>query len=174
MSHYIDVILPVPLHQKFTYFITVDEYKFIKPGMRIVVPFGKSKLYTSIAYQTHSNFKGNYELKSIIQIIDKTPIVNSFQLKFWDWIARYYFTSIGDVMRASLPSNLILQSETIITLNPDKSIENDNLDEFEFMIIEALSLNGQITINDVSEIVGKKNIFFLVKIGFSSGNQGFP
>lgn len=162
MSHYIDVILPVPLHQKFTYLITVDEYKFIKPGMRIVVPFGKSKLYTSIAYQTHSNFKGNYELKSIIQIIDKTPIVNSFQLKFWDWIARYYFTSIGDVMRASLPSNLILQSETIITLNPDKSIENDNLDEFEFMIIEALSLNGQITINDVSEIVGKKNIFSLI------------
>ena len=47
MSHYIDVILPVPLHQKFTYLITVDEYKFIKPGMRIVVPFGKSKLYTS-------------------------------------------------------------------------------------------------------------------------------
>ena len=90
MSHYIDVILPVPLHQKFTYLITKDEYKFIKPGMRIVVPFGKSKLYTSIAYQTHSNFQGNYELKSIIQILDKIPIVNSFQLKFWDWIARYY------------------------------------------------------------------------------------
>ena len=62
-------------------------------------------------------------------------------------------------MRASLPSNLILQSETIITLNPDKSIENHKLDEFEFMIIEALSLNGQISINDVSEIVGKKYFF---------------
>ena len=37
MSHYIDVILPVPLHQKFTYLITEDEYKFIKPGMKIVV-----------------------------------------------------------------------------------------------------------------------------------------
>ena len=137
MSHYIDVILPVPLHQKFTYLITEDEYKFIKPGMRIIVPFGKSKLYTSIAYQTHNNFQGNYELKSIIQILDKIPIVNSFQLKLWDWIARYYFTSLGDVMRASLPSNLILQSETIITLNPDNSIENDKLDEFEFMITEA-------------------------------------
>ena len=68
----------------------------------------------------------DFEFKSIIQIIDDFPIVNSFQLKFWDWVSRYYFTSIGEVMRASIPSNLILQSETILTLNTEKEI-NDNI-----------------------------------------------
>ena len=103
MSFYVDVILPVPLNQKFTYLISEDEFRFIKPGMRIIVPFGKSKLYTSIAYETNNSFNGNYELKSIIQIIDDSPVVNAYQLKFWDWISRYYCTFPGDVMRASVP-----------------------------------------------------------------------
>ena len=140
MSYYVDVILPIPMNQKFTYLITSEEFEFIKPGMRIVVPFGKSKLYTSIAYQIHKNFQGNYDLKSITQIIDKIPIVNTFQLKFWDWVSRYYFSPIGDVMRASIPSNLILQSETIITLDPDTTFDDDKLDEFEFLIIEAIRI----------------------------------
>ena len=58
MSYYVDVILPIPMNQKFTYLITSEEFEFIKPGMRIVVPFGKSKLYTSIAYQIHKIFRG--------------------------------------------------------------------------------------------------------------------
>ncbi len=162
MSYYVEVILPIPLNQKFTYLISKDEFDFIKPGMRIVVPFGKSKLYTSIAYQIHKNFHGDYDLKSITQIIDKIPIVNSFQLKFWDWVSRYYFTSIGDVMRASIPSNLILQSETIITLDPDTNFDDDKLDEFEFLIIEAIRIEGQISIKDVSDIINKKNIFSII------------
>ena len=133
MGYYVDVILPIPLNQKFTYLISKDEYDFIKPGMRIIVPFGKSKLYTSISFKTHNSYEGSYDLKSIIQIIDEYPIVNNFQLKFWDWISRYYFSFIGDVMRASVPSNLILQSETIITLNPEKDIDSDELNETEFL-----------------------------------------
>ena len=42
MAYYVDVILPIPVNQKFTYIISKDEYDFIKPGMRIIVPFGKS------------------------------------------------------------------------------------------------------------------------------------
>ena len=162
MSFYVDVILPVPLNQKFTYLISEEEFVFIKPGMRIIVPFGKSKLYTSIAYETHNSFNGNYELKSITQIIDNNPVVNSYQLKFWDWISRYYCTFPGDVMRASVPSNLILQSESEITLNPEKIIDVNNLNELEFLVIDALNINGHLTVKDVSDIINKKNIFSLI------------
>ena len=162
MGYYVDVILPIPLNQKFTYLISKDEYDFIKPGMRIIVPFGKSKLYTSISFKTHDSYEGSYDLKSIIQIIDEYPVVNNFQLKFWDWISRYYFTFIGDVMRASVPSNLILQSETIITLNPEKDIVNNELDETEFLIVDALNINGQLSISNVSNIINKKNIFSII------------
>ena len=162
MAYYVDVILPIPVNQKFTYIISKDEYDFIKPGMRIIVPFGKSKLYTSVSYETYDHYEGDYELKSIIQIIDDLPIVNKYQLKFWDWVSRYYFTSIGEVMRASVPSNLILQSETVLTLNQDKEIEMGGLNDSEYLIIEALNINKQLSIKDVSEILEKKNIFSII------------
>ena len=162
MGYFVDVILPLPLNQKFTYLITYDEFKFIKPGMRIIVPFGKSKLYTSIASKVHNDYTGNYELKNIIQIIDNNPIVNEYQLKFWDWISRYYFAFIGDVMRASIPSNYILQSETEITLNSENLIEYSELDQYEFLIIEALEISGKLSLKDVSKIINKKNVFSII------------
>ena len=134
MAYYVDVILPIPVNQKFTYLISKDEYEFLKPGMRIIVPFGRSKLYTSISVKIHNFFESDYELKSIIQIIDDSPLVNTHQLKFWDWLSRYYFTSLGEVMRASIPSNLILQSETIITISNQNEIDNSKLDDAEYLI----------------------------------------
>lgn len=162
MGYYVDVILPIPVNQKFTYLISKDEYNFIKPGMRIIVPFGKSKLYTSISIKIHNFFESDFELKSIIQIIDDTPLVNDYQLKFWDWVSRYYFTSVGEVMRASIPSNLILQSETIITLNNQNEVDNKKLDDTEYLIIEALNINKELSIKNVSEILSKKNIFSVI------------
>ena len=67
MSYNVEVILPLPLDQKFTYFVSKQEFDFIKPGMRIIVPFGKSKFITSIAHSVHKEFEGSFELKSIHQ-----------------------------------------------------------------------------------------------------------
>ena len=92
---------------------------------------------------------------AIIQIIDNLPVVNKYQLKFWDWVSRYYFTSIGEVMRASVPSNLILQSETVLTLNNDKEIEMGDLNDSEYLVVEALNINKQLSVKDVSEILEK-------------------
>ena len=117
MSYYVEVILPIPLDQKFTYFVSKQEFDFIKPGMRIIVPFGKTKFLTAIAYSVHQEFEGSFELKSIHQIIDNSPVVNEDQIKFWDWISKYYMCPIGDVLKAALPSNLLLQSETVISIN---------------------------------------------------------
>jgi primosomal protein N' (replication factor Y) len=159
MCHCVDVILPIPVNQKFTYSVSEEEFNFIKPGMRIIVPFGKTKLYTSIAFKLHRNNNYTIKLKSIVQIIDNTPTVNNFQLNFWDWISRYYFAPIGDIMRASLPSNLVLQSETEVSLNQNQIINQNNCDDLEYLILDALKIKKNLSVKEISEIVGKKNIF---------------
>ena len=121
-TFFANILIPVPVHEVFTYRIPFEMNEHVLFGQRVIVPFGKSKLYTSISYKTHNYKQSDFELKSIIQIVDDFPIVNNFQLKFWDWVSRYYFTSIGEVMRASIPSNLVLQSETVLTLNSEKLI----------------------------------------------------
>jgi primosomal protein N' (replication factor Y) len=98
--YYIDVILPIPLKQAFTYQVNKDEALFLKKGMRVAVPFGKSKVYTGIVYEVYNNRAPGYDTKSIDQILDENPIITLNQLKHWEWIASYYLCTLGEVIKA--------------------------------------------------------------------------
>jgi len=162
MGNYIDVIIPIPLQKLFTYSVTLAEAAFLQPGMRVAVPFGKSKIYTGIVYSIHNNAPTAYESKDIQQILDETPVVNSKQLQLWQWIASYYMCTMGDVMRAALPSAFILESETVITKNSIKTIDESILKDDEFLIYEALQHQSSLKIHDISNILDKKNVLSVI------------
>ena len=134
MAYFIDVIIPIPLPKLFTYSITKSESEFLNTGMRVSVPFGKSKIYTGIVFKIHDEAPTAYEAKDIHQIFDDRPIVNKKQLQLWQWIASYYMCTLGDVMRAALPSAFILESETVILKNISKTIDESMLKDAEFMV----------------------------------------
>lgn len=160
--HFVDVILPLPLERNFTYAITPAESEFIRPGVRVAVPFGKSKIYTGIVLNIHHILPTTYEVKSIHSILDETPIVNSSQFKFWQWISDYYMCSIGEVMNAALPSTFLLQSETQITVLPNVEVENNSLSDNQFLVIEAFQNHTSLKIEEIQAIVGKKNILPII------------
>ena len=161
-THFVNVILPLPLQRLFTYSITEAEADFLKKGMRIAVPFGKKKIYTALVYEVHQEAPDAYEAKPIHQILDETPIVNEIQLKHWDWISNYYMCSLGDIFRAALPSAFLLESETIVFKNPQFS-DDSVLTDAEFLIFEALEQQAQLSVLEISSILSKKNIFPLLK-----------
>lgn len=164
MSNFIDVIIPIPLQKLFTYGITASESDFLKAGMRVAVPFGKSKIYTGIVYKIHSDAPTAYEAKDIHQILDESPIVNSTQIQLWEWISSYYMCTLGDVMRAALPSAFILESETIIIKNTVENFDESFLkDDDEFLIFEALQHQSSLKIQDISNILDKKNVLPVIK-----------
>lgn len=163
MQYFIDVIIPIPLQKLFTYSITVSEADFLKPGMRVAVPFGKSKIYTGIVYNIHNNAPSAYEAKEIQQILDDVPVVNENQLRLWQWISKYYICTLGDVMRAALPSAFILESETVITKGTTISIDESNLRDDEFLVYEALHHQSSLKIHDISNILDKKNVLPVIK-----------
>ncbi|WP_211354910.1 replication restart helicase PriA [Tenacibaculum adriaticum] len=159
--HFIDVILPIPLQKTFTYSVTEQEANFLQKGMRVAVEFGRSKIYTALVFNIHQTAPELYEAKDIHQILDEKPIVNEQQLKHWQWIANYYMCSLGDVYRASLPSAFLLESETVIYKNEafqDESVLTDN----EFLIFEALHHQSQLTVHQVSDILGKKKVLPII------------
>lgn len=151
---YINVILPKPLERLFTYKITEAESHFLKVGMRVAVPFGKSKIYTTLVYNIHQNEPTAYEAKDIYQILDDEPIVNEKQLKLWQWIADYYLCTVGDVLRAGLPSLFLLESETLIIKN-ENFTDEDILTQEEHLIFEALQNQAILKIEEVSDILNK-------------------
>ena len=77
MEHFINVVLPIPLEKLFTYKISEQESDFLEVGMRVAVPFGKSKIYTALVYRIHQTPPEVYEPKEIHQILDEAPIVLS-------------------------------------------------------------------------------------------------
>lgn len=162
MSFFIDVIIPIPLPKLFTYSITASEADFLNEGMRVSVPFGKSKIYTGIVCKIHNQAPTVYEAKEIHQILDETPIVNNMQLQLWQWISKYYMCTLGDVMRAALPSAFILESETVIT-KQKKQIDESVLKDDEFLVYEALHHQSSLKIQDISNILDKKNVLPVIK-----------
>ena len=99
----------------------------------------------------------------IHQILDETPIVTSQQLKHWQWMSSYYMCTLGDIMRAALPSPFILESETIVSKNTDVIISDTDLKDDEFMIYEALDHQSSLKIQDMMSILDKKNVLPVIK-----------
>lgn len=163
MPYFINVILPIPLEKSFTYAITKAEADFLKPGIRVSVPFGKSKIYTALVLTIHEEAPLTYDAKDIHQILDETPIVTAIQLQHWHWISKYYMCTLGDVMRAALPSAFILESETIISKNEETHVNDTDLKDDEFIIYEALHHQSSLKIQDLMAILDKKNVLPIIK-----------
>lgn len=162
MDYFVDVILPVPIQNLFTYSINKDEALFLKKGMRVTVPFGKSKVYTSIVYGIHTQKPGAYHTKEIEQILDETPIVTEIQINHWKWIASYYMCTLGEVMKAALSRAFLLESETVISLNTPFKADSIDLSDDEHLVIEALSLQKQLRIQEIQSVLNSKNILPLL------------
>lgn len=163
MAHFIDVILPIPLEKSFTYRITKAEAGFLKIGMRVAVPFGKSKIYTALVQKIHDQEPLIYEAKDIHQILDEVPMVTQTQLKHWEWIANYYMCSLGEVMRAALPGAFVLESETVISKNNEIVLNDADLKDDEFLVYEALHHQTSLKIQDVMNILDVKNVLPVIK-----------
>ena len=158
MANFINVILPIPLELSFTYSITEEEAKILQPGMRVAVPFGKSKIYTGIIFSVHQNPPEAYEAKGIHEILDDYPIVNATQLKHWEWIATYYMCTLGEVVRSALPGAFLLESETLVLRNTEYDIDENELLDDEFLVFEALQHQSILKVQEVSAIVERKNV----------------
>ena len=158
MQHFINVILPIPLEKLFTYSVSKTEFEYLQIGMRVAVPFGKSKIYTALVYEIHSTPPDVYEAKEIHKILDEHPIVNQLQLQHWRWIADYYMCTIGEVFRSALPSAFLLESETLILRNERGVVAEKDLKDDEFLVFEALQHQSMLKVHEVSAIVDRKNV----------------
>ena len=105
---YVEVILPLPLDGTFTYAVGDVWSSKIKPGVRLLVPLGKSKRYIAVAV-CMTDQKPDFDVKEIVAVLDDNPVILPNQLKLWHWISNYYLSSLGDIFKAALPSGLKTQ-----------------------------------------------------------------
>ena len=160
---FIEVILPLAISKTYTYRVPVEMTADVAIGKRVVVQFGRSKIYTAIICLITETPPALYEAKYIIDVLDAEPIVNKFQLKLWQWMSDYYICNLGEVMQAALPSALKLASETKIVLNTFEEIDKSLLSDKEFLIVDALELHPELSVSDISKLLGQKTVFPLLR-----------
>ncbi len=103
-ARYADIILPLALRGRYTYQIPEEFSEKIVEGVRVLVPFGRRRMYAGIVLKTHNNEPGVKDVKPVARVLDEIPLINSYQLKLWTWISDYYLCGEGEVMKAALPS----------------------------------------------------------------------
>jgi primosomal protein N' (replication factor Y) len=118
-NHFADIILPLAVKGMLTYRIPEEMTGKISRGSRVLVQLGSSKLYSGIVHSVHNESPNNVSIRPVLKILDPVPVVNDFQLKFWFWIAEYYMCTIGEVLKAGLPSDLCLRGVTTVPV-PEK------------------------------------------------------
>ena len=124
-----DIILPLAIADVYTYRV-VDareaSYGTVAPngygtaqaliGRRVLVPLGK-KSVIGIIYRKHEGeLPANVKVRDVLQIVDETPIVTAEQIKLWEWLSSYYMCTLGEVMAAALPSEIIDDNYSAATI----------------------------------------------------------
>ena len=109
----------MPLANWYTYSLPESLEGQVQTGSRVIVPFGKKKFYTALVANVHYCPPEGYEIKEVTEVLDTRPVLLPQQFRLWKWMASYYLCTMGDVYKAALPSGMKLESETIVTANPD-------------------------------------------------------
>ena len=156
------MIIPLAVKVAYSYRIPSDLVGAIKFGIRVEVPFGKKKLYAALVIGVHQNTPA-YETREILSILDTEPIVSKVQVEFWKWLATYYACGLGEVMAAALPSMLKLHSETVVVPGALLDEKIFDLDDRGYMIAEAVSIQKELSIDKIRDILQIKTVYPLIK-----------
>ena len=163
MQQFAEVLLPLAVQGTFTYSIPAELQGQVRVGCRVLVPFGRKKIYTAIVTLTHDREPKGYRVKPLLSLLDDGPIVRHPQLKFWQWISDYYLCTMGEVFKAAVPSGLKVESETLVSVNQDyEESQPGDLSDREKAILDFTAQRGRLQISEITHATGFKNVEALV------------
>jgi primosomal protein N'' len=163
-NRFADIILPLAVRGRFTYRIPDNIAGNVRPGVMVTVQFGGRKLYSGIVCNIHDKTPGIKNIKSVINVIEGTPLINESQLKLWHWISEYYLCSEGEVMKAAIPSEI-------------------SLNNFKPRLETFIKFSGKFTEDELNEILDKlkkapkqQDILsaYIRLTGYKTGTEVFP
>ena len=160
--YYVDVLLPLHIPDCYTYRVPQEYNGQLQPGQRVVVQFGRERLYSALVRRVHQQ-QPPWRSKYILAILDTTPVVTERQMEFWEWLARYYMCYPGDVMAMALPAGMKLASESAVAIHPDFDGELSSLSKQERQVVQMLVDHPVMRVVDIGRALGLQKIMPLIR-----------
>lgn len=114
-DRFADVGIPVPLGQSFSYRIPPAMTEQVRPGIRVLCPFGNRKvLGVVLEVGDEAPDIDPSKIRDLAAVLDPEPVLPEELLSFVQQLAQYYFAPIGEVLRLAVPA-----------------VERDKLDKLE-------------------------------------------
>ncbi|MEZ4686478.1 MAG: primosomal protein N' [Bacteroidia bacterium] len=154
-----EVILPLAVRSNYSYLLSKEQQATVGAGFRVLVNFGKSKIYTGVVKRLYQE-QDPAELKKykpVLEVLDEGPCLFPLQLKLFEWIAFYYACTEGEVLKAALPMALKPESALRVSMTEDLGYESLRTDDKEFLLLEALSIQPVMHFREISELWGGIN-----------------
>ena len=182
LSKFVEIALPIPLQQTFTYSLPVGLRENVKIGARLLVPFGKRKI-TGYAVALHEKLSDEIEfdrsqIRDVFELLDAEPLLTEEIIKLTQWTADYYTSSWGEVLKASLPAGINQTSEQIYSITAkgrDELIKISSAKSAKARILLYLSEKDEISNRTIARKFGasKSNRILreLLELGWASGFQ---
>jgi primosomal protein N' (replication factor Y) len=152
-----DVFLPLQLPGTLTYVLPPDWADRVQPGLRVLAPVGKSKIYTGIVARVRPlaevPLPERKSLRPLVELLDDYPVCTHAQLALWQWMAEYYCCTPGEVIRAALPAALKLDSDLVVEAAAGVDLEDPRLTDTAYLILEAIQAQGSLTLTEAAEVL---------------------
>lgn len=159
---FVDVLLPLPIPRHFTYRVPRVWNENMQTGIRVVVPFGTSKVLTGLILDIHTHPPKNYQAKYLLEVLDDSPLVTMAQIKLFHWVAEYYLCYPGEVFQIALPAGLKISSQSKVQLNPSFD-DQDLLNEKEILVQQMLEEKGALVYDEIAKIADVKSPYHIIK-----------
>lgn len=161
---FVDLLLPVPIAQRFTYRVPAALNERVADGLRVIAPFGQRRILTGIIASVHHQPPKEREAKYILEVLDDRPAIHPVQFKLYEWIASYYLCTTGEVLNAALPSGLKLSSESMIQLHPAFNLDESPFEfsEKERMLVLHLS-EAPLSYSEAAKLLEIKSLYAILR-----------
>lgn len=144
----------------YTYKFNPDEIDHVEIGMRVIVPFGKgNRLVKGIIIDIKDEIdESEYELKSIVEVIDEKPLISKELIELSLWMANKYLCTNINALQAVLPPGDFKEIKTYISIGENIK-GNYLLSQCEKDIIEFLKLKGdKVELEELKKHINKNTI----------------
>ena len=144
----------------YTYSIPEKLSGRVRPGVRVVVPFGGSRPREGVVLALGG--ETDKRLKTVLDVLDDEPLLTERQLQLALWMRERFFCTVMDGIRAMLPAGLWYRVSPVYCLpkdmDSDRAYELAGPSKNEKLILDAVfGHNGRCELADIEALFGAKN-----------------